>query len=48
MIAYNYLELAICGTHFGETNDPTYTAFNPVLDNLLIRFALVYKVKTCF
>ena len=23
IIAYNYLELAICGTHFGETNDPT-------------------------
>ena len=48
IIPYNYLELAICGTHFGETNDPTYTAFNPVLDKLLINFVLSYSVMICF
>jgi hypothetical protein len=23
-------ELAICGIHFGETNDPTYIVFKPL------------------
>jgi hypothetical protein len=30
------LELAICGIHFGETNDPTYMVFNPLYVSLFI------------
>ena len=47
-ISYNYFELAICGTHFGETKDPTSTALSPALERLLIKVFLSYRVMICF
>ncbi len=36
----SYLELAICGTHLGDTNDPTSTVFNPLADSMSISLTL--------
>ena len=36
MFWYNYLLFAICGIHFGDTNEPTYITDNPVSESRLI------------
>lgn len=40
MDVYSYLELAICGTHFGDTKDPTSTVLNPEEESLLTSLIL--------
>ena len=48
IIWYSYFELAICGTHFGETNEPTYTLFKPLYVSLFINVYFVLRSSIFF
>lgn len=44
----NYFELAICGTHLGDTNEPTYIVFKPLYERLLINLVLSSRLIIFF
>lgn len=48
MEVYNYLELAICGIHLGDTKEPTYTVFRPEEERLFINLILSYSETIFF